>query len=61
MGASTAAEWKGMIETTAKSTNNPLLAQQVGDVANIFTNELVDEINAFYRAAVIRQAQELRT
>ena len=60
MGASTAAEWKGMIETTARSTNNPQLAQQVGDVGNIFTNELVDEINAFDRAAVIKQAQELR-
>ncbi|MBT2303636.1 ABC transporter substrate-binding protein [Variovorax paradoxus] len=59
-GASTAAEWKSMIEITAKSTNTPQLPQQIGDVSNVFTNELVDEINRFDRNAVIRQAREFR-
>jgi NitT/TauT family transport system substrate-binding protein len=59
-GASTTAEWRSMIDITAKSTNNPQLPQQIGDPANVFTNELVDEINTFDRAAVVRQAQEFR-
>jgi NitT/TauT family transport system substrate-binding protein len=59
-GASTAEEWKAIIDITAKSTNNPQLPQQIGDVANVFTNELVDEINQFDRAAVIQQAREFK-
>lgn len=59
-GASTAAEWKTLIDVTARSSNNPQLAQQIGDVSNVFTNELVDEINDFDKAAVARQAREFR-
>jgi hypothetical protein len=29
-------------------------------VSNVFTNELVDEINTFDREAVMKQARELR-
>jgi NitT/TauT family transport system substrate-binding protein len=59
-GASTADEWKALIDITAKSTNNPQLAQQIGNVANVFSNDLVDEINNFDKAAVIKQAREFK-
>jgi NitT/TauT family transport system substrate-binding protein len=59
-GASTADEWKTMIAISAKSTNNPQLAQQIGDVGNVFSNDLVEEINNFDKAAVIKQAREFR-
>jgi NitT/TauT family transport system substrate-binding protein len=59
-GASTAQEWKTLIDVTARSTNNPQLAQQLGDVSNVFTNELIDEVNNFDKQAVIRQAREFR-
>ncbi|CAN5377949.1 ABC transporter substrate-binding protein [soil metagenome] len=57
-GASSLQEWKTIIDIAAKSTNNPQLAQQLGDPANVFTNELVDEINRFDKAEVMRQARE---
>jgi NitT/TauT family transport system substrate-binding protein len=60
MGASSAEEWKLTIANVAKSSNNPQLPQQVGDPANIFTNELIDEINNFDKAAVIRLAKEFK-
>jgi len=59
-GASTAAEWATMIDITSKSINNPQLPQQLGDVSNVFTNELIDEINRFDRDAVIREAKQFR-
>jgi NitT/TauT family transport system substrate-binding protein len=60
MGASSAEEWKMTIASVAKSSNNPQLPQQVGDPASIFTNELIDEINNFDKAAVIRQAKDFK-
>jgi NitT/TauT family transport system substrate-binding protein len=60
LGASSAEAWKLTIANVAQSSNNPQLPQQVGDPANIFTNELIDEVNAFDKAAVIRQAKEFK-
>lgn len=59
-GASTSAEWKTLIEVTAKAANMPQLPQQIGDVSNVFTNELIDEINNFDKAAVLQQARSFR-
>ena len=60
MGASNADQWKGTIASVAKSSNNPLLPQQIGDPGNVFTNELIDEINDFDKAAVVRQAKAFK-
>ena len=60
MGASSAGQWRGTIASVAKSSGNPLLPQQIGDPANIFTNELIDEINDFDKAAVVRQAKSFK-
>jgi NitT/TauT family transport system substrate-binding protein len=59
-GASSLEEWKTYIAIAAKSTNNPQLPQQIGDPSNVFTNELVDEINNFDKAAVVNQAKNFR-
>ncbi|WP_162584782.1 hypothetical protein [Variovorax sp. RA8] len=59
-GASRQEEWQQIVAITASSTANPQLPQQLGDLRNVFTNELIDEINAFDKAAVVRQAQEFR-
>lgn len=60
MGASSLAEWKANIEMTAESTKNPKLAEELGDPNRLFTNELVDDINAFDRQAVIQMAKEFK-
>ena len=59
-GASTEQEWKTFVEIAAKATNNPQLPQQVGPLSNVYTNELIDEINSFDKAAVIKQAREFK-
>ena len=59
-GASSIEEWKTHIAIASQATNNPQMAQQIGGLSNVFTNELVDEINAFDKAAVIRQAREFK-
>jgi NitT/TauT family transport system substrate-binding protein len=61
MGASTLDEWRANIETAAEATKNPKLADELGDANRLFTNELIDEINAFDKAAVLRMAKEFRT
>jgi NitT/TauT family transport system substrate-binding protein len=60
MGAMTLAEWKANIDMTAESSRNPRLAEELGDPNRLFTNELIDEINAFDKAAVVRMAKEFR-
>jgi NitT/TauT family transport system substrate-binding protein len=59
-GPSTLAEWKANIDMAAETSRNPALAAQIGDPNRIFSNELIDEINAFDKAAVIQQAQGFR-
>ncbi|MBS0341632.1 MAG: ABC transporter substrate-binding protein [Proteobacteria bacterium] len=60
MGASSLAEWKANIEMTAESTKNPKLAEELGDPNRLFTNELIDEINAFDKQAIVQLAKELK-
>ena len=59
-GASSTAEWQAYLQIASESSKNPQLAAQVGSLNNVFTNELVDEINNFDKAAVIRQAKEFQ-
>lgn len=60
IGASTLAEWKFNIDSAAETSKNPKLAQEIGDPGRVFSNELIDEVNAFDKAAVIQQAREFR-
>jgi NitT/TauT family transport system substrate-binding protein len=60
MGASTLAEWQANIEMTAESSKNPKLAAELGDPNRLFTNELIDDINAFDKQAIIQLAKAFR-
>jgi NitT/TauT family transport system substrate-binding protein len=60
IGASSVAEWKSNVDTAAETSKNPRLAAEIGDVNTVFTNDLIDEVNDFDKAAVIRQAREFK-
>ena len=60
MGAMTLAEWKVNIDMTAESSKNPKLADELGDPNRLFTNELIDEINAFDKQAVMQAAKSFK-
>ena len=57
IGASSLAEWKANIEMAAEGSKNPGLAGELGDPSRLFSNELIDEVNAFDRQAVVELAQ----
>ena len=59
-GASNLAEWRANIEMAADSSKNPKLAEELGDPNRLFTNELIDDINAFDKQAVIQMARAFR-
>lgn len=60
MGASTLAEWKANIEMAAEGSKNPKLAEELGDPNRLFTNELIDDINAFDKQAVVQMARTFK-
>lgn len=60
IGASSLAEWKANIEMTTESSKNPKLAEELGDPNRLFTNELIDEINAFDKQAVVEMAKAFK-
>jgi len=60
MGASSLPEWKANIEMAAESSKNPKLAEELGDPNRLFSNELIDEINAFDRQAVVEIARSFK-
>jgi len=60
IGASSLAEWKANIEMTAESSKNPRLAEELGDPNRLFSNELIDEINAFDKQAVVEMAKAFK-
>lgn len=60
MGASSLAEWKANIEMASESSKNPKLAEELGDPNRLFSNELIDEINAFDRQAVVEIARSFK-
>ena len=58
-GVSTLAEWKAHVETAAETSKIPDLPKQV-DVGRVFTNELIDEVNAFDRSAIVQMASSFK-
>lgn len=60
IGAMSLAEWQANIKMTAESTKNAKLADEIGDPNRLFTNELIDEVNAFDRNAVIEMAKNFK-
>lgn len=57
MGASTLADWKASLAIAADAAKDPTLPGKLSDLTRAFSNDLVDEINAFDKEAVIRQAR----
>ena len=60
MGASSLAEWKANVDLAAESSRNPRLAEELGDPNRLFTNELIDDINAFDKQAVVSMARSFK-
>lgn len=60
IGASSVTEWKANIQSASETSKNPKLAAEIGDPNVVFTNELIDEVNDFDKAAVIKQAREFK-
>jgi NitT/TauT family transport system substrate-binding protein len=60
MGAQTLAEWQANIAMTAESSRNPKLGEELGDPNRLFTNELIDEVNAFDKQAVVQMARTFK-
>lgn len=60
MGASSLAEWKANIAMAAESSRNPRLAEELGDPNRLFSNELIDEVNAFDKQAVVEMAKSFK-
>jgi NitT/TauT family transport system substrate-binding protein len=58
-GPSNLDEWKAHLAVAAETSKNPELPKQV-DVSRVFNNELIDEVNAFDRKAVVQLAQSFK-
>ena len=57
-GLTTEDDWKYASKVAVATSNVPGLAQKLGNPGDFFSNELIDEINDFDKAEVIRQAKE---
>jgi NitT/TauT family transport system substrate-binding protein len=57
MGATTVEDWTALIAMTSETAGDPQLAARIGDPHKLFTTEMIDDINAFDREAVIREAR----
>jgi NitT/TauT family transport system substrate-binding protein len=60
MGATNVEQWNALIAMTAETVNDPRFAAKIGDPHKLFTNDLIDEINAFDRAAIVQQAKDFK-
>jgi NitT/TauT family transport system substrate-binding protein len=58
-GPSSLDEWKAHLAVAAETSKNPELPKQV-DVGRVFSNELIDEVNAFDRKAIVQLAQSFK-
>lgn len=58
-GASNLAEWKAHLEVAAETSKNPDLPKQV-DPRKAFSNELIDEVNAFDKNAIVQMAKTFK-
>ncbi|WP_315831828.1 ABC transporter substrate-binding protein [Bradyrhizobium prioriisuperbiae] len=57
MGATTITDWNSLITITGETVSDPQLAAKIGDPRKLFTNDMIDDINAFDREAIVRQAK----
>ena len=60
LGATSPDDWAAALRGAVVGANIPDLAKQVGDGRDVFTNELLDEVNDFDKATIIKQAKEFR-
>lgn len=60
LGATSKDDWAAALRGAVVGTNNPGLASMFGDGNNVFTNELLDEVNDFDKAAIIKQATDFQ-
>ncbi len=60
MGAATVDDWAALIAITSDTVGDPQLGAKIGDPRKLFTNDMIDEINAFDREAIVRQAKEFK-
>jgi NitT/TauT family transport system substrate-binding protein len=60
MGATSAGDWAASKDFAVKTAANAAAVKQL-EARQAFTNELIDEVNDFDKAAIIRQAREFRT
>jgi len=58
-GPSSLDEWKAHLAVAAETSKNPDLPKQV-DVGRVFSNELIDEVNAFDGKAIVQLAQSFK-
>ncbi|MBV9891392.1 MAG: ABC transporter substrate-binding protein [Rhizobacter sp.] len=58
-GPSNLDEWKAHLAVAAETSKNPELPKQV-DPSRVFSNELIDEVNAFNRNAIVQLAQSFK-
>jgi NitT/TauT family transport system substrate-binding protein len=59
-GATTPEDWAAALRGAVIGTNSPKLADQLGDGSSAFANELIDEVNDFDKAAIVKQAKEFK-
>ena len=59
-GATTADDWAAALRGAVIGTSNKELAKQLGEGSSAFTNELIDEVNDFDKAAIVKQANEFK-
>lgn len=60
LGATSPDDWSAALHGAVVGTNNPALEILFSDGSRVFTNELIDEVNNFDKAAIIKQATEFK-
>ncbi|WP_158818656.1 ABC transporter substrate-binding protein [Methylocapsa sp. S129] len=60
MGATDVEAWNALIAMTAETVGDPQFAAKIGDPHKLFTNDLIEEVNAFDKAAIIQQAKTFK-
>ena len=60
MGATDIQDWNALIAMTAQMVGDPQFAAEIGDAHKLFTNDLIEEVNAFDKAAIVQQARNFK-
>lgn len=56
IGAIVDSDMKAQVALAAVTSNDPQLASKLGDLSQVYSNNLIDEVNAFDKAAIVKQA-----